>query len=234
MEILNETVYDDGDIEKFLAWVFEAHHKWSVADYHKRKEAAKAGGHNFFGNEPPKRNLPEKLRIGYYTRKPNKEGDLFWCSVRNGWAKTPRIGIVRVNKLDLNAMEVIARAAAGKDARLVPQEVLACLALRVARTFCGYATAKWGDIIADAPPIRYSHKINRKSAERAKRVAATESLRSAERLVQSLESVQRDLLRKQRAINTDLFKARQRVRSLRQKIQSEVKLVNTHKEVVNG
>jgi hypothetical protein len=200
MEILNETVYDSGDLERFLVWVgdvcFEAQkgRKWGY-------------------DEP--RPLPEKLRIGYYNQTDREDGEVRWSSLTGGWrVKVKRLGIVRPTKLPLVAMEVIARAAGDKDQRTLPREVMLCLAQRAADAL-GYSYRNDPDDLIDrAPVIRYDHKADRESAKAAKALAREQSIA---RLHDKIRWTQHDIDRlevKLREANTKLFKAKARLHKL--------------------
>lgn len=230
MEILNETVYDSGDIERFMLWVSETTHAHLKADFERRKqEAAKRNG-TFYGRCTVLKALPEKIRLGYYTQKPTKDGDIYWSSCSGGYRKVTRIGIVRPAKLDLCAMEVIARAVADKDQRVLPATVTTCLARRIGQMLYGWAARwiPWKDLVDQAPTVRYGHKVDRKSVKKSKAIAKAESLKSAEAAVRNTQYEIRELQKKLRDANTRLFKAQARLNKLKAKDKQQ------RMEAING
>lgn len=205
MEILNETVYDSGDLERFILWVRDQCHVLE-------NERLKQNG----GSPREPRKLPEKLRVGYYNQSPREDGEVHWTSLTGRWDQVNRLGIIRHTKLPLVAMEVIAREASDKDQRTLPREVVVCLLLKVSSMF-GYwrsASSSLLEAVDQAPAIRYQWRADRKSAKAAKALADQQR---AERLTQKIGWINRDIKRledKLREANTKLFKAKARLHKL--------------------
>lgn len=219
MEILNETVYDTGDLLAFIFWVRDKTYEWEcarrLADW---KRYGRAQGQTYTPPHLPQ--MPgESLRIGYYSKPKRKDEKDRWSSRIRG-----RLGIVRPEQLPLVAMQIVALSAADKDERSIPDEVKLCLAKRVARgLFHQYSVdKKIAENIGDSPVIRWDDTPDKKSAKKAKDKARAERLYNAKqnvrwakgtvaklekRLAQARESLNKKLRRLAKLEGRDVMEA---------------------------
>jgi hypothetical protein len=178
MKILNETVFDSDDICAIVIWARDVAHKIrcerSLKNWHQYNK-----GRTPY-TQPTPRQLPETLRIGYYSvPKLQADEEPRWASITGKYNATKRIGIARPTKFPLVAMEIIALAASDKDQRIVPGAVMDFLLGRLLTMFGIYQVKdEIGKYVADMPQIRYDHKPNKASKKAAQKLAAEERAQS--------------------------------------------------------
>lgn len=180
MEILNETVYDAGDLEKVMLHAQKKAYDRAVAQaiqYNAKQTSPSFHQRVPTGPVP----LPNQIRFGYYNNPPKGEAkekvDVCYVSSRGGGYGRRngaiRIGLTPPTKLPLPEMQIIALAAADKDQRTLPNEVLLDLVIVLMRTlFHGYASKSDEDeaarLLNGCPPVRYGFKPDRESAKKSK------------------------------------------------------------------
>jgi len=184
MEILNETVYDTGDLVAFITKLRDLAHRWNSAE--SLSNWQRYGQKNGTPYRPPvPKLLPETLRIGYYSKPTLKdEKEVRWTSYTRF-----RIGIIRPEAMPFVAMQIIALSAAEKDERYVADEVRACLAARLLRgMFHQYSFhGKIEGALAELPQIRWDDNPNREDVKASKAAAKQQSLESARKKLQWAE-----------------------------------------------
>jgi hypothetical protein len=188
MEILNETVYDSGDLEKVMLHAQKKAFERSVAEAIKYNAAQTASSfRQRVPNAPVP--LPNQIRFGYYNNPSKDEAkekvDVCYVSSRGGGyrhnGKAVRIGMTPPTKLPLPEMQIIALAAADKDQRTLPNKVILDLVIVLMRVvFRVYARIddeqeeKW--LLNGCPPVRYGFKADRESAKKSREHALSARL----------------------------------------------------------
>jgi hypothetical protein len=222
MEILNETVYDSNDLHKVIVYARDWAHR-SALDWHRTRP--------IYAGVPPSpppqpKPLPAKIRFGYYAGKKNtggSGGDSMSYVYRSGTGyrssgQVARIGIVRPTDLPLEAMEVVALAAADKSKRTLPNVVMHQLVLVLVRSlFEGlFGDDKEVDY-SECMVVHYDHRPDQRSSKESRELARAERLRRAEREVAYLESHIVHLKTKLTKAEEKIIKSRERLDRLKAK-----------------
>ena len=171
MQIENATVYSTEDIETLVRVVGDAINRL------RRLRSKRAGNPLPSYIEPP-----ETLVIGYFNPKAlpaealYSSGKGMWSRVTSQLRGKPRLGIVKLERMPLAPLVMLAQCAEGAERKLpykVVQDmasVLASVFTRDFRVVRDFNTAGFANLVEEVPEVRYGFKVDKTAKERAARV----------------------------------------------------------------
>jgi hypothetical protein len=240
MQISNETVYRSEDIEAVFATLLHVAHNRLTIRRNEQLQCYQGQPNRYVPPAPTLRPLPDKLRIGYYARPKDgvtKRGRpapyVSPGRSRYGWRtdEGQRIGIVRSQHLPLNAMEVIARAAADDEQRVLPEEVMRDLIRALCRYVASPSILEKEDfaVILEKHQVRYATKLSaaaKAARKRSQEINSQRTLDNARRNVGWKRGAVASLEKRLDEARLELEKAEERYARLRAEQDGRMSCLN--------
>jgi hypothetical protein len=190
IKIINETVYNDDDLQALLYVVRDATLKEFVERGARNKKMSETRGVEWTAANVAyfaSHREPTEVRVGYYACNPPKpdrygslrerQGSERYCSVRGTHSDSPRIGIVRADRLPLPPLVVLAHCAENAT-RDVPTEVVDALICVFSKCFDGNISSEYREFLAARNRVRFSLNPKQGSKEAMRKASRAGRIRA--------------------------------------------------------